>query len=176
MTIKLLFSESSIELTDVCKSVEKALAEISELNGLSLTVKLLENFDNTLEDDENPWIKNTGIIYRDATQTIYVNRSTFFLLTDQVQEATFVHEVARALINHDSLMDLLTKYAVFGRFGEKFLADYLVCKWGFLKGLRTERMSSYGQHYIEALNKCHDENKYIKAMGLWHARKNSGRT
>lgn len=172
MTIKLLLTESSKEITDVCESIEKALVEISELNGLSLTVRLLENFDDHLEADENPWIKNTGVIYRNATQTIYVYHRTFSLLPDQVQEAAFVHEIARAFINHDSLMDILTKYA---KFGEEFLADYLVCKWGFFEGLRTERMSSYGQYYIKALIKYRDENEYIKAMNLWYARKNAGR-
>ena len=172
MTLKLLLTESSKEITDVCESIEKALVEISELNGLSLTVRLLENFDDHLEADENSWIKNTGVIYQNATQTIYVYHRTFSLLPDQVQEAAFVHEIARAFINHDSLMDILTKYA---KFGEEFLADYLVCKWGFFEGLRTERMSSYGQYYIKALIKYRDENEYIKAMYLWHARKNAGR-
>ncbi len=172
MTVKLLLTESSKEITDVCKSVEKALAEISELNGLSLTVRLLKNFDDLLEADESPWIKNTGVIYRNATQTIYVYRRTFSLLPDQVQEATFVHEIARAFINHNSLMDTLTKYE---KFGEESHADYLVCKWGFFEGLKSERMSSYGQYYIKALNKWRDENECIKAMNLWHARKNAGR-
>ena len=173
MTIKLLLTDSSKEITDVCESIEKALVEISEFNGLSLMVRLLVNFDDLLETDEkNSWIKNTGVIYRNATQTIYVYRRTFSLLPNQVQEAAFVHEIARALVNHDSLMDILTKYE---KFGEELLADYLVCKWGFFEGLRAERMSSYGQHYIEALTKYRDENEYIKAMYLWHARKNAGR-
>jgi hypothetical protein len=176
MTVKLLLTESSKEITDVCKSVEKALVEISELKGLSLTVKLLGNFDDLLEADESSWVKNTGVIYRDTTQTIYVNRSTFSLLSGQVQEATFVHEIARALVNRESLMDIPAKYAMFGRFGEAVLIDYLACKWGFLEGLRAERMSSYGQHYIEALNKWRDENEYIKAMNLWRARKGAGYT
>ena len=174
MTIKLLLTESSKDITDICKSVEKALAEISGLNELSFTVELLENFDGLLAEEKSQPIKSAIAIFQNVTEIICVNRNALSIFPVQVQEAALARAIACGSIHRDSLLSRLTKYAEFGHFDKGVLADYLTCKWGFFEGLRAERVLSYGQHYVEALDKWHDEEEYLSAMYLWLVRKGAG--
>jgi len=174
MTVKLLLTESSKEIADICKSVEKALAEISGLNDLTFLVELMENFDRLSAEENSQPIKSAIAICQNVTEIICVNRNALSIFPVQAQEAAFVRAIACSLIHRDSLMDRLTRYAEFGYFDKGILADYLTCKWGFFEGLRAERVLSYGQHYVEVLDKWHDEEEYLSSMYLWLVRKGAG--
>ncbi|MCK5395415.1 MAG: hypothetical protein KAJ32_05445 [Gammaproteobacteria bacterium] len=174
MTVKLLLTEPSKEITDICKSVENDLSEISGLNDLSFTVELLENFDGLSEEEKSQSIKSAVVIYRNVTETICVNRNALSIFPYQVLLSAFARAIASSLVSRDSLLDRLTRYAELGHFDKEIFADYLTCKWGFLEGLRAERLLSYGQHYVEVLDKWHDEEEYLSAMYLWLVRKGAG--
>ena len=174
MAVKLLLTESSEEITDICKSVEKTLAVISELNDLTFLVELMENFDRLSAEENNQPIKSTIVICQNVTEIICVNRNALSIFPVQAKEAAFVRAIACSLIHRDSLMDRLTRYAEFGHFDKGVLADYLTCKWGFFEGLRAERVLPYGQHYVKVLDKWHDEEEYLSAMYLWLVRKGAG--
>jgi hypothetical protein len=147
---------------------------INELAGMVIPVELLESFDVISEAGKSQATKDTHAAYRRSTKTLYLNRRTFSSLQTQVQEAVVAHEIAHALAHRDSLMDKLPMYAEFGNFGEEFLADRLACEWGFFEGLRIERIASYGQAYVMALEKWEDETTYCKEMSLWHIRRQAG--
>ena len=138
MTVKLLFTESSKEIADICKSVEKALAEISGLNDLTYLVELMENFDRLSAEENSQPIKSAIAICQNVTEIICVNRNALSIFPVQAQEAAFVRAIACSLLHRDSLTDRLARYSEFGHFDTGILADYLTCKWGFFEGLRRQ--------------------------------------
>jgi hypothetical protein len=60
------------------------------------------------------------------------------------------------------------------RMSEEFIADRLVCEWGFESGLVAERLTSYGPEYVEALRNWRDDKEYRRTMNLWRDRRNAG--
>ena len=170
----LCLRESSTDITDLCRNVENAVVGVADLAGFNLPVEVVPDFTHQPEAEKVKGLKDTSAFYRHSTRTVYINRAVFFLQERDVQEAVLAHEIVHALVHRGSLADILLKYTGFYSDAEEFIADRIACTWGYYEGLRKERIVSYKQSYVNALDKWEDEEAYIKAMRLWDIRKQAG--
>ncbi len=174
MNQPLKLKTTSNDLKSICRRVESIVTDVEELQGLVFDVELLPDFDSLPEASTSSAVKESCAAYRRSTQTIYVNARTFFCLETEMQQAALAHEMGHGYAHAKEIMSPSSPYSKFGEFGEEFLADRLACKWGFFEGVKAERLLSYKQEYVSALEQWPDESTYLAAMRTWHIKKLAG--
>jgi hypothetical protein len=159
-------------LSEICRAVELHVRNIGELAELELRAELLLDF-NSLTDPEAKLrgYRLRPALYRLKEQTILVNGANFFSLAEDVSRAALAHEIGHAVYHRDSLGQLVPTYKFLH---EDIVADLLACKWGFLGGLRRERLGSYGQRYSEILELWSNEDEFVRRMNTWYQRRLAG--
>lgn len=162
--------ESDSKLTKVCRLFEKCVANIVELQNLTLEIELLDSFDNLSEGFIHVNARNPAAYCKSANK-IYVNSAIFFHYPEKIQEAFIAHEVGHAI---RILKKASPETVELIDIDECIVADRLACKWGYFEPLKWERVNSYGQEYVDCLNLWKDKKIFNKCMALWQTRKLSG--
>jgi hypothetical protein len=165
--------ESDAKLKDVCRLFEKRVVDVQELQNLMLEVELLTSFDNFSEASIRKIARNPAA-YHKSTNKIYVNSTTFFSYTKDIQEALIAHEVGHAIRILTEASPETVELVVLIEIDECIIADRLACIWGYFEPLKRERLNSYGQEYVNCLSLWQDRETFNKCMGVWRIRRLSG--
>ena len=160
-------TETSSSLSELCRAVEMRLEHIEDLRPFELPLVLLPSFGSLPEAELHPTIRLTPAAYQVRERRIVVNGPAFFMLEADVAEAVLAHEIGHGAYHRDSSTMRGNRYAMLG---ECIVADLLACRWGFLEGLRKERLKSCGREYCEILELWRNEGEYIARMEAWYQR------
>ncbi|MBV6419565.1 MAG: hypothetical protein DAHOPDDO_00788 [Ignavibacteriaceae bacterium] len=143
------FNDSS--LNSICAKIKAKLEKQNELDEHVFNIELLNDF-NSVSINNSEFYRNEPAVHQKSSNKVIVNKSIFFYYNIEQQIAIITHEIAHTYICKTNQKKLKNSY--FGVLSEEYLADYFVCKWGFIKELKAERMQSYGNEYCKCLEKC----------------------
>lgn len=164
--------ESDTWISELCRTIENRLRNVTILNKLKIPIIIHETFDNLPEAQTQKTITKTYAAYRCSTNEIYINCKLFQDLPLSIQEGALAHEIGHAVCHRDQL--LVTTHKKYQLIGDEYLADHFACSWGFFEELKKERQVSYGASYVDALSKWENESEFYDAFTKWHNKKYSG--
>ena len=170
------FRESDNELSELARQFENATDSIEELSGMEVALNLVDNFDD-IEEFKSALavISHTPAFFRKSNGVIYVNNATINNYTMPQQLAVLAHEVGHCYIYRNQLAPFNVNYAdIPMHLPECIMADWYAIQWGFIEGLRSERMVSSGKDYVEIFNNQTDLPAYQSSMLSWYMKKNAG--
>lgn len=126
--------------------------------------------DIRLGNDEQT--KGDDACYCRSLHTVFVNERLFGR-DPEIQLALFAHEIAHAYI-HIKAVPIPSCKPGRGVMVEDMWADRLACEWGFLDGLRNDRMGhrDYGADYVKCLEKFRDLGDFTDCMCRWKLQRN----
>jgi hypothetical protein len=165
-----------IELNDdslkkISEKIKSKLDEQKDLNEQTFSIELVNDF-SSLSNENTDFYKNEPAVHQKSSNKVLVNKSTFFNYGIEQQIAIITHEIAHIFISNTNQKKIKNSY--FGVLSEEYLADYLVCKWGFINELKAERVKSYGDEYCECLEKWNNIEEYSNSMSSWNMKKHAG--
>lgn len=151
--------ESSPVLEDLCRSIERRLAQKADTAGLVLPVEMLDNFDDVPEASLQP-LSPMG--YLPSGRKILVNAATVGTVPASALPGALAHEIGHAVLADGARVP---DVAALGRkIPECTCADLLACRWGFAGELRIEREKSFGAVYCLALDEWNNSARFVAAM------------
>jgi hypothetical protein len=167
---------SSDELASIGEEIQSRLAGIPSLADLSIDVELLESFDDLPEAEFSEAYRNTPAAYRRSAGKVLVNKARFPLERTSSASALAIlaHEIAHAYLHRGgSVHEELHGWGL----GEDEKVDFLLCEWGLIAELKSERgaSDSYGTQYCDALDCWRDPKEYCERMSMFRMKKLSGR-
>lgn len=159
--LKLL--ESTEQLANISRELERRVQLPVELGQLTLPVKLLAGFED-LSSARGPLLPHDWAVYSTVNREILVNGSNFFQLPEGSARATLAHEVGHAVFQRaqDTNYDL-----GYRDLHEEIIADVLACKWGFCDEVCSMR-SSYGDDYCSLLRAAEPTPEFAKKAWDWY--------
>jgi hypothetical protein len=157
-------NETDGSLSDICRTVEKSVAEVDCLRAVQLPVKLLADFDSL----GPPITPRDPTAYNRPSHTILVNASTFFSFPRGNAQFALAHEIG----HHTHDVGITTSSTEFSGVHSCLVADWLAAKWGFEQELRTERLKSRGEEYCEQMSRLTSEDKFLAWVIDWERRFN----
>ena len=157
----LKLNENDAGIEEVCRAVERLLEGRPEPSGLSLSVEALDTVDFVAATS---FPEDHACACDPTTGAVFVNLPVFALRPETEQQAALSHEIAHIVFSKNRTPEMQRLAA---SFSECIVADWQVCNWGLLDGIRLVQ-ARFGTAYADALGSFDDLDRFRAEMGRWY--------